>query len=97
MIQSIKGLLDVPIEENDISFHRLISHLRYAIERQEQDEIHTLDEEMLLMIKRKYSLSYRCAKGMSNEVEKVHGIQLPEHELGYITLHIERLRKKAKE
>lgn len=94
MVQSIKRILDITFEEDDISYHRLTTHLRFALTRLNHYELHMMDEEMLAMIKKKFPLSYRCAAEVARETYLVHGVELPEQELGYITLHIERLRKK---
>ena len=58
MVQSIKEHLKITIEEDDISYHRLITHLRFTLTRMNQYGLHTMDEEMLVMIKKKFPLSY---------------------------------------
>jgi beta-glucoside operon transcriptional antiterminator len=93
MVQIIKEYLNVAIEEDDISYQRLITHLRYSISRTNNFELHTMDDEMLGMLKRKFSVSYVCAQKISLELTRKHGIDLPEQEHGYLTLHIERLRQ----
>ncbi|CAM3895234.1 PRD domain-containing protein [Lederbergia lenta] len=94
MVQTIKSYLNIEVEEDDISYQRLITHLRFALTRMNHYELHTMDEEMLGMIKKKFPLSYSCATEIAKNLSKVHGVDLPDEELGYITLHIERLRKK---
>ena len=93
MVQTIKDCLGTTVEEDDISYERLITHLQFALNRAKHYELHTMDGEMLEMIKRKFALSYRCAQQVAQDVSSSYGIDLPEEELGYITLHIERLRK----
>lgn len=53
-----------------------------------------MDKEMLRMIQRKLSLSYNCAKEVEEKIHRQYDIKLPESELGYMAIHIERLRKK---
>lgn len=96
MVQSISNRMDITILEDDLSYQRLITHLRHTLDRLEQYEIHTLDEEMSVMICKKYPDSYHFATAMAEDLLLLHGIELPEQELGYITLHIERLRKVRK-
>ncbi|MDQ0256634.1 beta-glucoside operon transcriptional antiterminator [Evansella vedderi] len=93
MVETIKRFLNITINEVDLSYERLITHLRFSLTRAEHFETHSMDEEMLEMIKRKFSLSFRCAQEVARELSSSYGIDLPEEELGYITLHIERLRK----
>ncbi|WP_371871344.1 PRD domain-containing protein [Lentibacillus populi] len=92
MVETIKDYLQIKMEEDEISYERLITHLRFALSRANQYEVHSMDEEMLQMIKRKFNVSFRCALEVSKKLSRAHGIELPEEELGYITLHIERLR-----
>ncbi|MGC4378700.1 PRD domain-containing protein [Fictibacillus sp. Mic-4] len=94
IVQMIAECLQITIQEDDISYERLITHLRFALTRAHHYEHHTMDEEMLEMIKRKFPHSYSCASKVAMDVIAQHGVSLPEHELGYITLHIERLRKQ---
>lgn len=94
MVQMIMEFLGIKVKEDDLSYQRLVTHLRFALTRTNSYEHHTMDDEMLEMIQKKFSLSYRCAKEVANELLELHGVNLPGHELGYITLHIERLRKQ---
>lgn len=94
MVETIKLCLEIDIAEDDISYERLITHLRFALTRTNHYEAHSMDEEMLQMIKRKFKVSFRCAQKVAEKLSATHGIDLPEEELGYITLHIERLRQQ---
>lgn len=93
MVQSIQRYLGITIEEEDIHYHRLITHLRFTLSRIYNFEVHTMDEEMLLMIKNKFPVSFSCAARVAKELNETHHIEFPEQELGYIALHVERLRK----
>lgn len=93
MVQSIQEHLPITIKEDDISYHRLITHLRFTLTRMNNYEVHTMDEEMLVMIKKKFPVSFSCAVEVAKELNEIHEIYFPEQELGYIALHIERLRK----
>ncbi len=94
IVETITKFLQIKVSEDDISYHRLITHLRFALTRINQSEVNTMDEEMLDMIKKKFPLSYQCTLEVAKKVSSQHGIVLPDHELGYITLHIERLQKQ---
>ena len=94
MVNTIKDYMNIAIEEDDISYERLITHLRFALTRSKNHKAHTMDEEMFMMIKQKFRIAYDCALKVAQNLSDKHGIDLPEEELGYITLHIERLRKQ---
>jgi beta-glucoside operon transcriptional antiterminator len=53
-----------------------------------------MDDEMLTMLKKKFALSYNVSQKVAKLLAKNHGITLPEQELGYITIHIERIRNR---
>lgn len=93
MVEVIKNTLHISIKEDDLAYERLVTHLRFALNRSKQFEIHAMDEEMLEMIKRKFEVAFGCALEVNKQIMKTYGFELPEEELGYITLHIERLRK----
>lgn len=95
MVDSIQDFLGIPISESDLSYERLIIHLRFALTRAETESSDSMDEEMQAMIKRKFKHSYRCAMKVSDELSKVHGIELPDGELGYIAIHIERIKNQS--
>ena len=92
MVQTINQTLGIKVESDDIAYERLIHHLRFALIRLRANQQHTMDDEMFQMIKRKYPIAFDCAATVANEMSTKHDIHLPEDELGYITLHIERLR-----
>ncbi|MBS4161289.1 PRD domain-containing protein, partial [Klebsiella pneumoniae] len=45
----------------------------------------------LYFIRQKYPESYRCAEGLADYVKTEYDLHLPESEIGYITLHVQRL------
>lgn len=94
MVQTIKEFLNIEIDEDDFSYQRLVTHLRFALTRVSSGEPHIMDEEMVSMIQSKFPTSYKCATTVAGHLAQQFGIHLPNHELGYMTLHIERLRKR---
>jgi len=92
MVDTIKKVLEIEMKEEDIAYERLITHLRFALLRASKYDVHSMDRDILKMIKKKYKVSFKCAKQVADTLSEKHGIDLPEDELGYITLHIERLR-----
>ncbi|HEY2422167.1 MAG TPA: PRD domain-containing protein [Neobacillus sp.] len=94
MVQMITDELNIVLDEDDLSYQRLITHLRFTVSRINNFEHHVMDEEMLKMLKMKFSISYNCAVKVATTISTTYGIHLPEQELGYITIHIERLRKR---
>ncbi|NYE08778.1 beta-glucoside operon transcriptional antiterminator [Bacillus niacini] len=94
MIQTIKNTLNISIEEDDLSYQRLMTHLRFTLSRVNDESLPIMDDEMLMMLKKKFALSYNVAQKVAQLLVRNHGITLPEQELGYITIHIERIRNR---
>ncbi|MBW4885782.1 MAG: PRD domain-containing protein [Bacillus sp. (in: Bacteria)] len=92
LIEKIECCFNQKIDENSISYQRLVTHLRYAINRLESNEaFHVMDDDMLYFIRKKYPESYQCAAGLADYVKTEYDLHLPESEDGYITLHVQRL------
>ncbi|NNU83637.1 PRD domain-containing protein [Geobacillus sp. BMUD] len=95
LVDLIRTELGISVDEESISYQRLLTHLRFALSRIENGEpIHSMDEEMLALIQTKYASEWACAQKASEYAEKEYGIRFPEEELAYIALHIQRLRKR---
>ncbi|HLS36488.1 MAG TPA: PRD domain-containing protein [Bacillota bacterium] len=92
MVDVIKNCLQVDIEEDEISYERLITHLRFALIRVEQGTTETMDKDMLQLIREKFPEAFACSQKLIETVGKKYNFHMSEEELGYITLHIERLR-----
>lgn len=95
MIDIIQGEMNIDIDKDILSYERLVTHLRFALQRKEDNkEFHDLDLELILMIKEKYTQSYACAVKIRDFLKDSYNIYFDETELCYISLHIERIRKK---
>ena len=95
MIDLMKQKLHVHIDEEGISYQRLVTHLRFALNRIENGELfHSMDDDMLALIQTKYEKEFACAVAMAEYAKKEYGIEFPVTELAYITLHIQRLTIK---
>ncbi|MEH7009290.1 PRD domain-containing protein [Neobacillus niacini] len=94
MIQTIKECLNIEIEEDHLSYQRLMTHLRFTLSRLSHYQQPIMDDEMLTMLKNKFPIAYKSAQKVAKLLAKNHGIHLPEQELGYITIHIERIRNR---
>lgn len=93
MIEHIEAYFGQSIDEDSISYQRLVTHLRYALSRLESNEaFQIMDDEMLMFIQTKYEKAYQCAFGLSARLKNEYGLHLPESEIGYITLHVQRLQ-----
>ncbi|MEC0184820.1 PRD domain-containing protein [Paenibacillus peoriae] len=84
--------LGVSVDKNSISYHRLLKHLEYAISRfQEQKPFHSLDQEMIKVIKKNYKKGFQAARKAAKYLDEHYQILFPESETAYIALHLQRI------
>ncbi|WP_134699406.1 PRD domain-containing protein [Ammoniphilus sp. YIM 78166] len=92
MIEILKKELQVDIDEEGMSYQRLVSHLRFALIRMEEEENSPLmDEDMLQLVRTKFKREFECAVKMADFTHREYHLQFSDSELAYITLHIQRL------
>lgn len=80
----------ISIDRKSLDYARFVTHVRFTVERLLRNT--PITNDLLGTIKRKYKTSYALAK----EVGKIIADELdipavPEGEIGYITIHIEKL------
>ncbi|ABO48881.1 transcriptional antiterminator, BglG family [Desulforamulus reducens MI-1] len=81
-----------PIKEHGgLEYTRLLSHLQSCIHRLVNKT--TIENPFLDKLKQEFSNSYEIARQMSNILEEGLGIPVPEDEIGYLAMHIERIRR----
>lgn len=98
MITTIAEELDVDFSKMSmgLNYSRLVIHLRYVVERVYQSKFHSMDDDVFQLVKTKYRHSYAIAEKVARMTQVDYGLTIPEEELGYITLHIERLSDHLK-
>ncbi len=84
--------IDIHDDKNSLSYSRLVNHLRLSIHRFQQNQYAVLDEEILEVVKKKYAESYEISKKVQVLLMRNFHYQVPNEELGYLSIHIERLR-----
>ncbi|WP_314063929.1 PRD domain-containing protein [uncultured Vagococcus sp.] len=93
MVTTIAEELDVDFTKMSmgLNYSRLVVHLRYVVERVYQSKFHSMDDDVFQLVKTKYQRSYTVAEKVARMTKVDYGLTIPGEELGYITLHIERL------
>lgn len=94
VIQLVERELDVDIHQQALAlnYSRLANHLRLLLQRNHDQQFAVLDREIVEMVKLKYPESYQIAKQIRVFLTKEYQLSLTTEELGYIAIHIERLR-----
>jgi beta-glucoside operon transcriptional antiterminator len=92
MIEIIEDCLNIEIPVETVSYERLVTHLRFAVQRSEFGEsFFELEPEMTQIVKEKYQESYSYAQKVGQFVKEEYEFELPEMELVYITMQIQRI------
>ncbi|WWY81609.1 PRD domain-containing protein [Pediococcus pentosaceus] len=82
------------INQNSISFSRLVSHLQYFLIRQvKRIKMMDMSEEMIRVVIQQYQDSFQCAEKIINYLDKSHHVKPSLEEEIYLTMHIERVRQ----
>lgn len=89
-LEIVEDELGVEIDRRSIDYARFASHIRYAVERILKNI--SIRNELLPAIKKTYKDSYIMAKTVARMMEEELYAVVPEEEVGYLTMHIERFK-----
>lgn len=96
IIRIIENRLNITIKDETISYERLVTHLRFAIQHVEAGEtFYELDSDMMDLIKKRFRQAFLCANEIGEFVKKEYGFEFPEKELCYISMHIQRFYQRS--
>lgn len=95
VVEIIEQEFNIDIHEQSVAYQRLLTHLRFAFQRlQENVSFHDIDEEMLKVIQKTHTKAYDTASKIAELVQKEYQYKLPVSEQAYLALHIQRLVQK---
>lgn len=80
------------IDQNSISFSRLVSHLQYFLIRQVKGiKMMNMSEEMIKIVIQQYQDAFQCAEKITALLYKNYQVKPSLEEEIYLTMHIERV------
>ncbi|SFF45078.1 transcriptional antiterminator, BglG family [Paenibacillus algorifonticola] len=97
LVGIVSNQLNFPFEVGSLDYSRLITHLRFALERiirgEKLQELKKMDLLLKIEYPEMYLLAWKLTKVMENR------LRLPVYhaELGYLTIHLQRLNQKKEE
>ena len=94
LVNIIEKELSVNIHDTGLTYSRLINHLRASISRMEERKY--IKNPLLDTIKEQFNESYKIALKLGEYIEKTKKIYVSDDELGYLALHIERIKEVKK-
>ncbi|MBZ9688726.1 PRD domain-containing protein [Clostridium estertheticum] len=91
VMEYIQELLGINTNQKSMEYARLVSHLRYALDRIENDKV--LKNVMLESVKTSMSEEYEISKKVCKFISEKLFKEVCEDEVGYMSLHIYRLKQ----
>lgn len=73
-----------------LNYTRLLSHLQSCINRLTTKT--TIENPLLAQLKKDFSISYNLARTVGDIISQGLDIDVPDAEIGYLTIHLERIR-----
>ena len=98
-VQDIVGIvrahLGVALTPDSAAYARFLTHVKFAVQRIEDDQLLVgADTQLYDMVRTKDPRAHECAVAIASYVEQRYGVALPEEELLYLMVHINRLRRR---
>lgn len=96
LMQEILGIvkkdLEIEFDEESLHYERFATHLKFLLQRVYRKELLTDEEEELaLMVQRKYKREYICSKKIAEYIEMKTGSRISGEEMMYLAIHIRRV------
>ena len=91
LVDIIEEELSTKLDNSGLVYSRLINHLRASISRMENKKY--IENPLLDTIKEKFTKSYDIAEKIGVYINKEKNIYVTDDELGYMALHIERIKE----
>lgn len=96
VINIIRYYFSIEIDENDLNYDRLVTHLKYFAQRViNNKQIKIEDIGMLEFLKEKYYKAYDCSLKIKEFMKAKHNYDVDTNELTYLTIHIQRIISKT--
>ncbi len=88
----IKYHFGIEFVDDDLSYQRMVTHLKFFAQRVVRGEVLTDDSsELYDIIKLQYPESLKCASKIRGYAKDEHGFNVSKSELTFLTVHIERV------
>ncbi|MBI6874144.1 glucose PTS transporter transcription antiterminator GlcT [Clostridium aciditolerans] len=90
IVEFLEDALNIEIDRQSLDYARFLTHIRFAIERILNNT--PIKNELLDVIKKRYSTSYKLAKKAAKIIENGLGLEVIEDEIAYLAIHIQRFK-----
>ncbi len=91
VMEYIQEILGIKTNQKSMEYARLVSHLRYALDRIENDMVlkNVILESIKTQMSEEFEISEKVCEFISQKLSK----EVCEDEVGYISMHIHRLKQ----
>ena len=98
VLNIIKYYFTIELDEDDLNYDRLLTHLKYFAKRIVNNNQHSSnDSSFLKVISSTYSEAYGCAIKIGEYILMHNNYEVNDDELVYLTMHIQRVISVARE
>lgn len=92
VLNIIKYHFSMELDENDLNYDRLLTHLKYFAKRiMSNNQNNSTDSNFVKMIENTYPESYKCAIKIGDYILKNNNYYVNDEERVYLTMHIQRV------
>ncbi|MBU3176125.1 PRD domain-containing protein [Clostridium estertheticum] len=96
VIQEILNIIrynfKMDFDEESLSYHRLVTHLKFFAQRMMNETTSKGDDEYLYeIVIEKYDDAYKCVNKIKTHLRKAYNVTLSKEEMVYLTIHIQRV------
>ena len=91
----VRAHLGVTLAPDSAAYARFLTHVKFAVRRIEDEQLLVgTDSTLFDMVREKDPRAYECALAIASYVGQRYEVELPEEELLYLMVHINRLRHR---
>lgn len=87
----VEDEFNLEVDKTSLDYARFVTHVRFAVERMINGT--PFENKLLKSIKREYKEAYKVAKKVAALIEESIGQKVVPDEIGYIAVHVEKLRR----
>lgn len=95
LLKELVGIIEThigqPFVPTELTYQRLVNHLRGLIDRVRKGT--PVENPLFESIRKEFHAAFSIAVLLKEHMEKAYDLKVPDNELGYMALHIERIRK----
>lgn len=92
VIELIENSFKNPIDKEGLYYSRFLHHLQFAIDRIQKPDYEPSKTEISKVIRESYPNSFELAKEIGGLMAKHFKVVVPESEISYLAIHLERIK-----